>query len=173
MPATRKPRESLEKRPLRVLRDILKAGTPDELAEALGPQVARRHSFEDYQNAARELLRERELARSTRTGDPVLSDSEQAALQAAASRLIGLTAPSPLERLSTEAFRDLAAERDLDALADRLAALDPEGGWADVPRARPLLAIHLVAMVTEETRRYRIKEASDAERTGRGAPKKT
>ncbi len=168
MPATTSPRDTLAKRPLRVLRGVLEAGTPEELASALGPLVARRHSLRDYQHAARELVREREVARAVRTGEPILSDPESAALRAAASRLIGLSAPSPLQRLSDDAFRAVAAERDPEALADRLAACDPEGGWADVPRVRPLLAILLVAAVTEETRRYRIKEAADAALTRRG-----
>ncbi len=166
--ATPTPRETLQKRSLRDLRGVLDAKTPEELAAAIGPQVAKRHSLKRFQTAARKLVQERDAARAARTGEPILTDQESAALRAAASRLIGLASPSPLQGLSDDAFREIASERDLEAIAGRLAACDPEGGWADVPRAAPLLAILLVAAATEETRRYRIKEAHDAARTGRG-----
>ncbi len=144
----------------------MEATTPEALAEAVGPLVAKRHPIEDYRAAARILVREREVARAERTGEPILSDAESGALRRAASRLIGLSRPSPLAGLAEPAFRKIAAERNLEKLAERLAELDPDGGWEAAPRVSPLLAIHLIAVVTEEDRRYRIKEAEDAARTG-------
>ena len=162
------PRGSLEKRPLKVLSRLAQLDDPGELPALLGPLVAKRHSFAAYRKAARELVAERAEARARRLGEPTLSDAERRALGRAGSRLLGLRdGGSPLAGFSDEALEAVRCERDPGRLAERLGELDPDGGWAEVPRMGLLNGLVLVAVSSEAERRWRLKDAENRARTRR------
>lgn len=171
-------RGTLEKRPLKVLRQVLGAAESADLRSALGPRVAARHPLPEYREAARALVAEREQARARRLGEPLLSETEQRALGAAGSRLLGLSGNGgPLAALEDAALDAVRRERDPARLAERLAGFDPEGNWEGVPRVGALAGLVLVAAASEAERRWRLKnEANQARlrsarsRTARGAP---
>lgn len=161
-------RTTLEKRPLKVLRGLAEAGTPDEAARLLGPRVAERHSLEAFREAAGALVAERETARARRLGEPLLSVEEQRALGSAGSRLLGLgEGGSPFAGIADEDLEAVRREMDPARLAERLSALDPEGNWEAVPRVGALAGLVLVAASSESERRYRRKSEADADRVRR------
>ena len=162
------PRATLEKRPFKVLSRVAESEDAGELPGLLGPLVAKRHSFAAFKKAARELVAERAEARARRLGEPQLSETEQAALRGAGSRLLGLSsAASPLAGFSDEALEAVRKERDPAQLAERLAELDPEGAWDQVPRMALLNGLVLVAVSSEQERRWRLKEAENRSRVRR------
>ena len=158
-------RASLEKRTLRVLRQLVRLESAADLAGLLGPRVAARHSFAAYREAAEKLIAERERERAGRLGEPALSAAEQDALRRAGSRLLGL-APggSPLTGFSDEALESVRCERDPARLAAALGELDPEGSWGEVPKMGLFTGIVLVAISSESERRFRLKEAGNRAR---------
>lgn len=161
-------RTTLEKRPLKVLRGLADAETPDEAARLLGPRVAERHSLEAFREAASALVAERETARARRLGEPLLSVEEQRALGSAGSRLLGLgEGGSPFAGIADEDLEAVRREMDPARLAERLSALDPEGNWEAVPRVGALAGLVLVAASSESERRYRRKSEADADRVRR------
>ena len=162
------PRASLEKRPLKVLSRVAELEDPEGLPGLLGPLVAKRHSFAAYRKAARELVAERSEARARRLGEPLLSETDQAALRRAGSRLLGLaTGTSPLVTFSDEALESVRVERDPARLAEHLGNLDPDGAWDEVPRTGLLNGLVLVAVSSEEERRWRLKDAETRARIRR------
>ena len=171
-------RKTLEKRPLKILRQVLGATESGELRSALGPRVAARHPLDEYREAARALVAEREQARARRLGEPLLSETEQRALGAAGSRLLGLGGEGgPLADLEDAVLDAVRCERDPARLAERLAGFDPEGNWEAVPRVGALAGLVMVAAASEAERRWRLKnEANQARlrrarsRTVRGVP---
>ena len=161
-------RTTLEKRPLKVLRGLAEAETPDEAARLLGPRVAERHPLEAFREAASALVAERETARARRLGEPLLSVEEQRALGSAGSRLLGLgEGGSPFAAIADEDLEAVRREMDPARLAERLSALDPEGNWEVVPRVGALAGLVLVAAASESERRYRRKSEADADRVRR------
>lgn len=159
------PRASLEKRTLRVLRQLVRLDSGSGLAALLGPRVAARHSLAAFRAAAETLIAERERVRAGRLGEPALSDAEQDALRRAGSRLLGLGAGgSPLAGFSDEALESVRRERDPARLAEVLGELDPEGGWAEVPRMGLFAGLVLVSVSSEAARRYRQREAENRSR---------
>ncbi len=162
------PRAILDKRPLKVLSRVAQSEDAGELPGLLGPLVAKRHSFAAFKKAARELVGERAEARARRLGEPQLSETEQAALRGAGSRLLGLaTGASPLGGFSDEALEAVRQERDPARLAERLGELDPEGAWDQVPRMGLLSGLVLVSVASEQERRWRLKEAANRLRVRR------
>lgn len=161
-------RTTLEKRPLKVLRGLAGAKTPDEAAKLLGPRVAGRHSLEAFREAAGVLVAERETARARRLGEPLLSEEERRALGSAGSRLLGLSeGGSPLAGVRDEDLETVRREMDPARLAERLSALDPAGRWEEVPRVGALAGLVLVAASSESERRYRRKSEANADRVRR------
>ncbi len=171
-------RGTLEKRPLKILRLVLGAAESGDLRSVLGPRVAARHPLPEYREAARALVAEREQARARRLGEPLLSATEQRALGAAGSRLLGLGGDGgPLAALEDAALDAVRQERDPAKLAERLAGCDPEGNWDGVPRVGALAGLVMVAAASEAERRWRLKNEenqarlrSARSRTARGAP---
>ena len=162
------PRATLEKRPLKVLSRLAHLEDPGELPAVLGPLVAKRHPFAAFRKAARELVAERAEARARRLGEPQLSETEQAALRGAGSRLLGLSSgASPLAGFSDEALEAVRQERDPGRVAERLGELDPEGAWDQVPRMGLLNGLVLVAVSSEQERRWRLKEVENRSRVRR------
>ena len=134
----------------------------------LGPLVAKRHPFVAFRKAARELVAERAEARARRLGEPQLSETEQAALRGAGSRLLGLSSGvSPLAGFSDEALEAVRQERDPGRVAERLGELDPQGDWDQVPRMGLLNGLVLVAVSSEQERRWRLKEVENRSRVRR------
>ena len=134
----------------------------------LGPLVAKRHPFAAYRKAARELVAERSEARARRLGEPILTETDQAELRRAGSRLLGLaTGASPLVGFSDEALESVRIERDPERLAERLGELDPDGAWDQVPRMGLLNGLVLVSVSSEEERRWRLKDAENRARIRR------
>lgn len=161
-------RTTLEKRPLKVLRGLAEAQTPDEAVKLLGPRVAERHSLEAFREAAGVLVAERETARARRLGEPLLSEEERRALGSAGSRLLGLgEGGSPLAGIGDEDLEAVRREMDPARLAERLSEIDPEGNWGAVPRVGALTGLVLVAAASESERRYRRKSEADADRVRR------
>lgn len=159
-------RGTLEKRPLKILRQVLGASESGELRTVLGPRVAARHSLPEYREAARALVGEREQARARRLGEPLLSETEQRALGAAGSRLLGLGGdPGPLAALEDAALDEVRRERDPAKLAERLLGFDPEGHWEAVPRVGALAGLVMVAAAAEAERRWRLKNEANLART--------
>lgn len=159
-------RSTLEKRPLKVLHRVLGAADTGELADVLGPRVAARHPLDEYRGAARALVAEREQARARRLGEPLLSETEQRALGAAGSRLLGLAEERcPLANLEDRSLEAVRRERDPAKLAERLAVLDPEGNWEEVPRVGALAGLVMVAAASEAERRWRLKNEANQART--------
>lgn len=162
------PRATLEKRPLKVLSRLAQLEDAEQLPGLLGPLVAKRHSFAAYRKAARELVAERAEARARRLGEPSLSPAEEAALGRAGSRLLGLAnSASPLTEFSDETLEAVRRERDPVRLAERLAELDPDGDWSEVPRMGLLTGLVIVAVSSEAERRWRRKEAENRDRLRR------
>ena len=159
------PRATLERRTFKVVARVATASSVDELKTLIGPRVAERHPLAVFQTAAREILAEQEARRAERTGEPLLSEAEQAALGVAASRLLGLAeGGSPLTRVTDEELEAVRTERDPAELGERLGTLDPEGPWPAVPRFGGLTALAMVAASAESERRYRIRAAETAAR---------
>ncbi len=165
----RSARACLERRSLKILRRVVEAGGPDavsRLAELLGPRVSARHPPGDFREAARALVAEREAARARRLGEVLLSVEEQARLAAAGSRLLGLgDSGSPLGDVSDAALESVRVEPDLGRLAGRLDELDPQGEWTQVPQVGLFRGLVLVAVSSEQERRWRRKEARNLART--------
>ncbi len=158
-------RASLEKRPLKVIEQVSRLDASEGLTGVLGPQVGKRHSLAAYRTAARKLLLEREEARARRRGEPLLTESEQAALGEAGSRLLGIARDgSPLAALSDEALEAIREERDPGKLAESLGEIDPEGGWNGLPRIGVFTGLVLVAAQAEAERRWRVREAENLAR---------
>ena len=160
---------SLRRRPLKTLRKVVEVtgpGAREELRRILGPIVGARHPAAVYRRAAGLLIQEREEARAKRLGEPRLSAEEQAVLASAGSRLLGLDpVGSPLAGISDEALESVRTEGDPGRLAEALRRLDPDGDWGRVPRVGVFRGLVLVAVSSEQHRRWRRKEAANLART--------